>query len=296
MISSGYDKQAITAIHKWKNPDVGWFSRALTTLNWPLSKAGDMLLSTPGLGDAIKHAVQGAVGVCNDLAHWSVPKDWIYNEFRKQGHEVRDARDVLKLELEEIDKLVGWLDAKYRALAAVEGAGAGAVGLPGIPADIVALLMLNLRAIGEYATYYGFDLTLPQERLFAMNILGLASSSNAAAKQMAMAQLVKIAKDVASKRTWEHLNQHAFVQVVQQISKALGIRLTKDKLAQVIPVTGAAIGGGFNAYFTSNVCSAAYFLYRERFLAEKYGSSVIEETVEPAEAFDPRYPEGDELT
>jgi hypothetical protein len=106
-----------------------------------------------------------------------------------------------------------------------------------------------------------------------------------------MAQLVKIAQDVARKRAWEQLNQHAFVQVVQQISKALGIRLTKDKLAQVIPVTGAVIGGGFNEYFTWNVCQAAYFLYRERFLAEKYGVDVIEATVEPAYDIDPHDPE-----
>jgi hypothetical protein len=35
------------------------------------------------------------------------------------------------------------------------------------------------------------------------------------------------------------------------------------------------------------VCDAAFFLYRERFLAEKYGPGIIEETVEAAETFDP---------
>ena len=288
---SKYDEQAIKAIHAWKDPEIGWFGYAMTTLSWPLNKAGDLILSTPGIGDAIKYAVQGTIGVCNDLAHWSVSKESIYNEFRKVDHKVKNARDIFDLELEQVDRVVGWLDAKYKSAAFVEGAGTGYVGLVGIPADIAALIALNLRAIGEYATYYGFDLSLPTERLFAMNILGLASSPDAACKQMAMAQLVKIAQDVARKRTWEQLNQHAFVQVIQQISKALSIRLTKDKLAQVIPITGAAIGGGFNAYFTSNVCQAAYFLYRERFLAEKYGVKVIEETVKPAEDIDPHYPE-----
>lgn len=76
------------------------------------------------------------------------------------------------------------------------------------------------------------------------------------------------------------------MRIVQQIAKALSIRLTKAKLAQIVPVAGAAVGGGFNAYFTAKVCDAAYFLYRERLLAQKYGSNVIEVTV--AEA-----PEGD---
>lgn len=50
---------------------------------------------------------------------------------------------------------------------------------PGIPPDIIALITLNQRAIGEYATYYGFDISSQQERLFSLNILGLASSPKA---------------------------------------------------------------------------------------------------------------------
>lgn len=44
------------------------------------------------------------------------------------------------------------------------------------------------------------------------------------------------------------------------------------------------------------VCDAAYHLYRERFLAEKYGAEVIDMTAEPVEGegFEPRYPEADE--
>jgi hypothetical protein len=45
--------------------------------------------------------------------------------------------------------------------------------------------------------------------------------------------------------------------------------MTRTKLAQVLPVAGAAIGGGFNAYYTDKVCRAAFHLYRERFLTEK---------------------------
>jgi hypothetical protein len=153
---------------------------------------------------------------------------------------------------------------------------------------------MNLRAIGEYATYYGFDIHRQEERLFAMNVLGLASSPNDASKGLAMAQLVRIAQDVAKKRSWKELEKHAFVQVIQQIAKALGVRLTKAKLAQIVPISGAVIGGGFNAYFTSKVCDAAYYLYRERFLAAKYGADVIEVTVKPATKVDPEYPEEDE--
>ncbi|MGE0826045.1 MAG: EcsC family protein [Candidatus Binatia bacterium] len=291
----GYDQRALVEIHTWKNPDIGWFGHAMTVLNWPLDQAGDLLLATPGLGDAIKLSIQGLTSVCNDVAHWSVQSETIYQEFRSAGHaSVTKPADVFDLELEHVDRVVSWLDTKYKGLALVEGAGTGALGLVGIPPDLVALITLNLRAIGEYATYYGFDVSSQRERLFAMNVLGLASSPTDASKGLALAQLVRIARDVARKRTWKHIEQHAFVQVIQQIAKALGIRLTKAKLAQVVPVAGAAVGGGFNAYFTAKVCDAAYYLYRERFLAAKYGADVIEMTVTPAEDIDPHYPEESE--
>jgi len=290
-----YDNRALKEIHTWKNPELGWGEQAMRVINWPLNKAGDLVLATPGVGDAIKLTIQGLTGVCNDIAQWSIQKNKIYAEFRKAGHDgIQKEGDVFDIHLEEVDKIVGWLDAKYKGLALVEGTGTGAIGLPGIPTDLVALISMNLRAIGEYATYYGFNVKLQEERLFAMNVLGLASSPTDASKELAMAQLVRIAQDVAKKRTWKELEKHAFVQVIQQIAKALGIRLTKAKLAQVIPVAGAAIGGGFNAYFTSKVCDAAFYLYRERFLAQKYGAEVIEVTVEPAQNIDPGYPEESE--
>jgi len=250
---SEYDQRALREIHAWKDPEIGWFGQAMKVINWPLDKGGDLILATPGLGDAINHSIQGLTGVCNDVAQWSVQSGAIYDAFRKVGHPgITEPADVFGIELEQVDRVVGWLSAKYKGIALVEGAGTGAVGLIGIPPDIIALITLNLRAIGEYATYHGFDVSSQQERLFAMNVLGLASSPTDASKGLAMAQLVRIAQDVAKKRTWKQLEQHAFVQVIQHIAKALGIRLTKAKLAQVLPVAGAMVGGGFNGCFSDS--------------------------------------------
>ena len=285
---SEYEKSAVTSIHDWKNPQIGWFGKTMETINWPIEKAGDLITEVPGVDWVIEKAVGGLVGLLNDLAHWSVRPNAIYEEYRVAGFEhIKTPNDIFSLNLEDADRVNGWLGAKYKTLASVEGAAAGYVGLPGIPPDIVALITLNQRAIGEYATYYGFDISSQQERLFALNILGLASSPNDAAKQVAMAQLVRIAQDVAKKKVWKDLERHSFVRIIQIIARSLGIRLTKAKLAQIVPVTGALVGGGFNAYYTSNVCDAAFYLYRERFLAEKYGENIIEVTVKPADNFEP---------
>ena len=287
-----YDKKALVEIHAWKNPEITWFDKALSVINKPLDYVGDVILDNDTVGHVIKKSVNGLVSVCNDAAQWSVRSEAIFKEFRGDGHHhINSHEDISSLALEHVDKPVGWLAAKYKGIALTEGAGAGAVGMAGMVIDIPSLITLNLRAIGEYATYYGFDIERQEERLFAFNILGLSSSPTDLSKNLAMSQLIKISQDVARKKTWNELNKQAFVQVIQQISKILGIRLTKAKLAQTIPVAGAVVGGGFNVYFTNKVCDAAYYLYRERFLATKYGADVIEQTVRPATSFSMEDPE-----
>lgn len=285
-----YEKSAVVSIHDWKNPQIGWFGKTMDVINWPLAKAGELITEVPGVDWVLDKAVGGLISLLNDFAHWSVRPDAIYEEYRKAGFgHIKTSNDIFTLDLDDADRVNGWLGAKYKTLATAEGAAAGYAGLAGIAPDIVALISLNQRAIAEYATYYGFDISSQQERLFALNILGLASSPNDAAKQVAMAQLVRIAQDVAKKKVWKDLEKHSFVKIIQLIASSLGIRLTKAKLAQVVPVTGALVGGGFNAYYTSNVCDAAFYLYRERFLAQKYGENIIEVTVEPAADFEPQF-------
>lgn len=153
MIDSKYDRRALEEIHAWKNPDIGRFRRAMKVINRPLDKAGDVVLRMPGVGEVIQQSIQGLIGVCNDAAQWSVQPEAIWKDFQNHGHGVGSLAEIRRLELEDVDRVVGWLDSKYKGCALAEGAVTGVVGLPGIPVDLTALITLNLRAIGEYATY-----------------------------------------------------------------------------------------------------------------------------------------------
>lgn len=294
-VPSTYETRARDEILAWKSPQLGWFDKAMQFVNWPLDKGGDLLMKAPGIGWVIEKSVGGLINLTNDVAQWSVRPETIFEEYRKNGElNINGHASVKDLDLERVDRTIGWLGAKYKGCGTTEGAAFGVMGLPGIPLDIVSIITLNLRAVGEYATYCGFDVSTPHERLFAMNVLGLASSPSDASKGLALAQLIRIAQDVAKKRAWKDLEKHAFVKVIQRLAKVLGIRLTKAKLAQVVPYAGAFIGGGFNAYFTAKVCDAAYFLYRERFLAAKYGPDFIAAPTKPAETVEAEYPEEQE--
>lgn len=285
---SKYETKALKDIRAWKAPSEGWFHKAWALVSWPIEKGADLAMSVPYFGAAVKESVAGIMGLVNDGASYSVRTTSIYREFQKFGHEVSSPSDIHALDLEDVDKVIGYLAAKYKGLAMFSGGAAGFVGTvapgPGtvaaIAGDISALVTLNLRAIGEYATYCGFDIKSQQERLFAFQILGMAADPTSAGKQAAMAELGRVAHQVAQKKTWEALQKSVFVRAVQQLTERLGINLTKAKLAQVIPVAGMAVGAGYDVYFTNCVCDAAYYIYRERFLAQKYGADIIETAIE----------------
>jgi hypothetical protein len=281
--ASAYEKRALKEIRDWKNPRNGWMQGATKMLNWPIDKAAGALGRTPGLEWVVQKGIGGVLALLNDAALWSVRRDAVFVEYGKLGHsQVRALGDVFVLDLEEVDRAIGWLGAKYKGLAAAGGGAAGVAGLAGIAPDVVALLSLCQRAVGEYATYCGFDVSLQQERLFAMQILGVASSGSDTSKYFAMAQLIRLGQDVASKKAWAEIERHAFARIIQQVARSLGMRLTKAKLAQIIPIMGGLVGAGFNTYFMMKVCDSASMLYRERFLAEKYGPDVIDISVPPA--------------
>ncbi|WP_176593001.1 EcsC family protein [Sphingobium sp. EM0848] len=266
---SPYERKALIAIEEWKSPEHSFFSRAMNYVDIPLDFVGDFVLKTPWLGDALQKSVKGVLSVANDTAQYTVRSRAIIAEFSAAGHQVSTLQDIRSLDLEDVDTMVGWLSAKYKALAAAEGVGTGLMGAPGIAIDVPALLSINFRAIGEFATYYGFEIGRQEERIFALAILHYAASPKDASKGLLMAEIAKVTKQAASKKTWEKLNQSALVKIVEAIATKIGIKLTKGKLAQSIPLVGAGVGGSFNAYFTAKVCDAAYYYYRERFIKDK---------------------------
>ena len=271
-----YEAQALHAIHAWKTAERSWFGRASELAGRPFDLAGEAALRVPGAGKLLEQGIGGMVSLLNEAAHWSVRPDAIHEEYRRAGSvDVREGTDVQRLGLHAVDRVIGTLSVKYRTAAALEGTTAGMIGLPGIPADVIALTAVNLRAIGEYATYCGFDLASQREKLCALHIMSLASSRSRQGEGLALSQLARIAQDAAQRRAWDDLEKHVLATILQRVARALGARLTKAKMAQLLPAVGALVGGGFNARFTGRVCDVAYFLYRERFLAKKYGAEII---------------------
>lgn len=272
---SDYERRALADIQAWKEPSTGWMSSLsdATTRAW--NGVTDLVHRIPGVEWTMENVVAGLVDLTNEITQDSVWTEAVYKDFRKRGYEVHEPDHVLTLDLEHIDTVTGGLEQKYIGLATAEGAATGLAGAAGIAPDLIALVSINLRAAGEYATYCGFDVSQAEERVYALELLDYVASSGNNRKDLTIAPVVRSASKAARTQGMQLLEQVGVANAVEAIARRLGIHLTEKKMAQMVPVTGAFLGGGLNYLYTRKVCRTARFMYRERFLLAKYGPDIV---------------------
>ena len=277
-----YDAAALADIRTFKNPESNFFGRMGSVLSRPMNAANAALGKIPGLDKVCGLAASGIMATVSTGAAFTVRTDAIFREFREKGHaRVQSAADIAALDLEQVDRVVGHLAAKYDSLA---GAGGATIGLgsmnpitaaAAVAADVPVFAGLCFRAIGEYATYYGFDISDPQERMFMMHVFELASESNVKkGRKMLVNKLGKMSRRIVFGGGSKAGGQ-AFSAMASKVARLLGLRLTQGKMAMLIPAAGVLLNSGFNVYMMDKVCSTASMMYRERFLARRYGDESL---------------------
>jgi hypothetical protein len=282
MTASDAESAILAEIRAFKNPSEGWFEKVVELADKPLDLAGDKAFGS-ALGDRFENVVVKVIEVLNDVASWTVRKEAILEEFQSAGHDVDSVDDIEDLELDELVDVLGRLSLKYQTLAAAEGAAAGVAGALGIALDIPALVTLSLRAINEHATYFGFDIETQEEECYALLVLSVAATVTDSARQEALSDITEIGKSMASHSRPNQSDRKLTAELVKKVAEALVVRLAKGKLAQVVPILGAAVGGGYNTVFLTEVCRTAKALYSERWLMRKHGAAVaVEPNVEVA--------------
>jgi hypothetical protein len=145
-----------------------------------------------------------------------------------------------------------------------------------IVVDVTAVMVGMGRIVALVAAHYGYDVREPEEQMFASGVLSYSSAGNAAEKAASLAALSRLTQDMMRRATWNQLQRHQMVNVIQKVVTSLGFNLTKKKLAQIVPVAGAVINGGLNARLAQNTFNRAQAAYRLRFLTEKYGLDASE--------------------
>ena len=267
---TAYEQQVLYDIHAWRSRKPGLIGWGVEKANKGLRCVTNLAFSVPGAQWIIDNVVAGLLQVVNELAQDTVWRESIYAEYRKRGYPVQCADDIQSLDLRAVDTTLQGVDIKYRSVTAAQGVAAGIAGVAGVIPDVVGLVALSLRAAGEYATYCGYDMTLDTERWYALHILHAEAQSASDKHLEDLAPATVVSQALADQHTKKTVEQVAVSTSIRRVTRALGQRLTTAKLAQVVPMAGALIGGGVNALYTKRVCTAALHLYRERRLLESY--------------------------
>ena len=272
---TAYERQVLADIHAWRNPPTTWMGTASEQLRTGWSNVTDLVHHIPGVDWTMENIVAGLLDLVNEITQDSVWTEAVLKDFNGRGHAIMNLADIQRMDLEHIDETMSGLEKKYVGLATAEGAATGLAGAAGIVPDVIALVSINLRAAGEMATYCGFDMRDPEERMKALLILDEVAKPGNSKKNVTLAPAMRTASKLARKQGTQLLEQIGVGNAIEGLLRRLGVSLTEKKLAQMVPVTGAFVGGGLNYMYTSSVCQTAYNLYRERFLVTKYGEEVL---------------------
>jgi EcsC protein family len=174
----------------------------------------------------------------------------------------------------------------------VSGGTTAVVAVGAVAADVAASIGLMGRIVAKVAAHYGYDVRLPEEELFVLGVISLGTAGAPTTKVQALSSLSRLTQQMMRQPTWAQLNNNGWVQLVQKVFDALGLRLTQQKLGQTIPFLGVLVNGGLSAEMADRTFRRAHDAYRLRFLSDKYGKDpsawlVSDGPVGPDDVLDP---------
>lgn len=280
VFDNGYEADAWREIRDWEQRPDARLSKVLKVAGKPVGRLADTVLQLPVLSRGADRLGDTMRSASTALATTVDVQQVLTKTGAQLGRPVTDLADLRRVDLRTLDRQAQGLDKRYIALSSASGGAAGAAAsLPGgtliamgaLGADVVASTSLMLKAIATYGTHYGRDMTSEQEAQFAVGLLSLgAVAGDAQARGVMLTELHSVSGLLARGATWNELSRHTSVKALQAVFDKLGLRMTKRKLAQVIPFFGAAAGGTLGAALADHTCQAAYMQYRRRYLLDKY--------------------------
>ena len=270
----------------------------------PVREAVRLARKVPG-GEAITSAMSSAalrlMEKATSVSEASVRRERILKSYREAGYDVERLEDIrsLGLSLDQIRPVRPHLKIAYSSAVAIEGAlssiiatggsvaavlGLGIISAPGIAItafalalDIVTFLGAATRLVSHTAAYSGYDTIDPAENHFATMVLfqaiepKRATGNQVVEKQTTMLAVNKVVRDIAKQGPMDAVGTNAISAAVNPLVASLGSRLAGMKVAQIVPFIGILVGAFLNASLMRTIGDTADHLYRERFLAERYG-------------------------
>ncbi|MBN2329193.1 MAG: EcsC family protein [Candidatus Omnitrophica bacterium] len=222
------------------------------------------------LGSSITRVFSSFIEGSLHLWDKMVSLDKVIESFQTKGESVQCLSDIEKLPVESLDEAADGYIRKGRWATAAEGAATGFGGFLLLSADAVSLLALQLRTIQQIGYCYGFDVSRPEEKLFAAKLLAEAYNHPAGKEKDALKREMRMAAGMLGGKTpFGLLQKRLFVQGFSKIAQKIGLRFGSRKAAQFVPILGSAVGGIVNQQVTKDIANTAKEVYRDRLLEKK---------------------------
>lgn len=263
-----YDRNARREIEAWQHGDAGIVSKMLNWAMQPMDWVVKRVI-TEDIEDQVDEAVSGMLSMLNDASEWTYDVSEILEMAKKRGIEVESIEEMRDVPLELLDPLAREHTNENALLAAVEGGGTGLGGAVLIAADIPLLITINLRLIQQIGASFGFAMTGPNYRPLVLSIFNVASSSSKEAKNEAMREASVAGAALARDQEYRGRVSGSFREQNRHLPREIAKNILGRKLAQAIPIAGAAVGAGINYWFTTETAETAYMLMRALYLERK---------------------------
>lgn len=201
-----------------------------------------------------------------------------YADHVPSGAEVAALRDLRLATLDAARPPIGTRHrAQFAASSGATGALQGIATVTGVlsagavAADVLASIALSARGIATQLAHYGYDVTRPGEHAYVLTLLQASLAESTLERSLLTNQARSLALGIAQDRTWAELNQNVLTRISRRAFATVGERLTKQRLARLLPGLSGLIGAGQGYRHGRMVMDAAHHEGRARFLRHRWG-------------------------
>ncbi|MEO7994883.1 MAG: EcsC family protein [bacterium] len=266
-----YETTIYRDITHWENQGPTMFTRVGRLASAPAEWIAGTLLP-PKIRDMAGETLARLLTHTNDAIHRTTDIGPIFIRAQKHGHRIIEPGHLRTYHMPLSDDLAQFFARRHVNTTMITGGLAGLGGFALAAIDIPMLFSVNLRMIQHVAVSYGYDLSDPVERHFALQLFQ-AAAGDPKTKIGLLQELVLVRRALQEATLAEMAGSSAVATGLvglRKMAAQVGIELTEKKMLAMVPIIGAGIGAGFNYLFTKQVATAATMGYRKRFLQEKY--------------------------
>jgi hypothetical protein len=275
---TSHEREARSEVLEWRDSGGGPLQSALSAVQ---DKAGSALQwATPRVAqETVRDAIEGGLEMVQDASRLTFRASSVLKEAQKDDIEADEVSDLADAPLSALDALSARYHMPNKLLAAGEGGVCGAGGVGAAAADLPLLFGVAFRGVQQVGTCYGFDMDDPDVRPAVLGIFNVGAGAGSAAKARFLVDIHVAAEAFAKRWTYQQVAERTATGTAAQTLKRMTRRLpqriahkvTKQKLAQALPLIGAAVGGTFNYQFVGRTLTAARMAFRSLYLRRKYG-------------------------